>query len=51
LEEVAEPVFVRGEGIRVPLDTHELGAVNDIAKAKGIPPSELIRQWVVEKIS
>ena len=33
LEEVTEPVFVRGAGIRVPLEAREVRAVEKLARA------------------
>lgn len=51
LEEVAEPVFVRGTAVTVPLDSHEAEAVERMARAKGISPEELIRGWVVQKVA
>lgn len=51
LEEVAEPVFVRGAAIKVPLETREVEAVEQLAQAKGISREELIRAWVVQKLA
>jgi hypothetical protein len=51
LKEVTEPVFVRRGVIPVPLEPRELEAINHIAKDKGVAPAELIRGWVVEKLS
>lgn len=51
LEEVGEPAFERGPQIRVSLQNTELDAVNRIARAKGMSTEQLIRTWVLQKIS
>ena len=51
LEEVAEPVFVRGAAIKVPLESGEVEAVEQMAQAKGVSPESLIRDWVLEKLT
>ena len=51
LEEVTEPVFVRGTAIKVPLEAHEAKAVERMARAKGVSPEELVHTWVVQKVS
>jgi CopG antitoxin of type II toxin-antitoxin system len=51
LEEVAEPVFVRGTTIKVPLELPEAEAIEQLAKAKGISREELVRGWVVQKLA
>lgn len=51
LEEVAEPVFVRGTAIRVPLEVGEVEAVEQMAQAKGVSREELIRAWVQQKLT
>lgn len=50
LVEVSERVFERDTEITVPLDTGDANAVRAIAKSRGVGDSELIRQWVHEKI-
>jgi hypothetical protein len=50
LEEVAEPVFVRGAAIKVPLEPGEAKAVEKLAKAQGISREELVRAWVLKKL-
>ena len=50
LEEVAEPVFVRGTPIKVRLQSSEAKAVQKIAQSKGVSQEELIRQWVLQKL-
>ena len=51
LEEVAEPVFVRGSAIKVHLKSREVKAVQKIAQAKGLSPERLIRAWVLQQLS
>lgn len=48
--EVVEPVFVRKNVIEVSLQPQEIEAVKKIASAMGMDNSELIRQWVLEKL-
>jgi hypothetical protein len=52
LEEVTEPVFVR-QGERVlalRLDVDEVRAVEEIARSRGLERSELLGEWVREKL-
>jgi len=51
LEEVAEPVFVRGTAIKVPLESRQIEAVEQMAQAKGVSREELIRAWVLQKLA
>ena len=51
LDEIAEPVFVRSTAIKVPLGLGEAKAVEQMAKAKGVSPEELVRTWVVQKVA
>ena len=51
LEEVAKPVFVRGGAIKVPLESREVEAIEQIAQAKGVSREELIRAWVLQKLA
>ena len=51
LEEVAEPVFVRGAAIKVPLEPREVEAVEQMAQAKGVSREELIRVWILQKLA
>jgi hypothetical protein len=50
LEVVEERVFERDTEIKVQLDTGDATAVRAMAKSRGVGESELIRQWVFEKI-
>lgn len=51
LEEVAEPVFVRPAEIKVPVEEHELQAVERMAHAKGVSREELVHSWVLQKVA
>jgi hypothetical protein len=51
LEEVTEPVFVRAAAITVPLEASEVKAVEQIADAKGVSREQLIRAWVLQKLT
>jgi predicted DNA binding CopG/RHH family protein len=51
LEEVAKPVFVRHAAIKVPLESREVEAIEQMAQAKGVSREELIRAWVLEKLT
>ncbi len=51
LEEVAEPVFVRGSAIRVPFELREAKALEKMAQSKGVSREELIRAWVLQKLT
>jgi predicted DNA binding CopG/RHH family protein len=51
LVEVAEPVFVRGAAINVPLESREVESVERMARAKGVSPEQLIRAWVLQKLA
>ena len=51
LEEVAEPVFLRGSAITVRLRSREAKAVQQMAQAKGVSREELIRAWVLQKLA
>ena len=51
LEEVAEPVFVRGAAVKVPLEAPEVEAVEQMAQAQGISREELIRTWVLQQLA
>lgn len=51
LDEVAEPVFMRGAAIKVPLESREVAAVEQMAQAKGVSREDLIRAWVLQKLT
>lgn len=50
LEEVGEPVFQRETEITVHLETKEAEVVRKMAESRGVADSELIREWVIERI-
>jgi CopG antitoxin of type II toxin-antitoxin system len=50
LEDVPEPVFVRGATSKVPLESRQVDEVEKMAKAKGVTREELIRAWVLQKL-
>jgi predicted DNA binding CopG/RHH family protein len=51
LQEVAEPVFVRGGAINVPLESRDIAAVERLARSKGVSPEQLVRAWVLQQIA
>ena len=50
LEIVDEPVFERREAITVQLANEDAQALRKIADALGLPETELVRQWVLDRI-
>ena len=50
LEEVSDLVFERAPVMKIRLLPDEAEAVRQLAKSKGIPYPDLIREWVLEKI-
>ena len=51
LEEVVEPVFVRGAAIKLHLQPREAKAVEQLAQGKGVSREELIRSWVLQRLT
>ncbi|MBI3409390.1 MAG: hypothetical protein HY040_13700 [Planctomycetes bacterium] len=51
LEEVIEPVFERPEPVKVQLQINEAKKLEEIAHSKGVTREELVRKWVLEKLS
>jgi hypothetical protein len=51
LEELTEPVFVRGTPVQVSLPSRAAEAIRKIAQSKGLSQEELIREWVLQKLS
>lgn len=53
LEEVKEPVFERKplRMVRVPLEPDQAAALHELAEAKGLEDSALVREWVNEKLA
>ena len=50
LEEVQEVVFDRDSTITLHLDRDEVNAVRQLAQSQGVAETELIENWVREKI-
>ena len=50
LEEIVEPVFVRETAVTIRLLPEEAKAIKKIASSQGVPDSDLIYQWVREKL-
>ena len=52
LEEVGEPAFVRakGESLSVDLPPRELQRVKRLAKSKGTNETNLVREWILERL-
>ena len=50
LEEVNEPIFVRETVVKIHLPEDKVETVKKIAKSQGIGYTELIREWVLEKV-
>ena len=51
LEEVTEPVFERETEVTLRLPSSEAEAAERIAQSQGMGLTELIRQWVREKVN
>jgi hypothetical protein len=51
LQAVAEPVFVRGTALKVPLESRDIAAVERLARSKGVSPEQLVRSWVMQRIT
>lgn len=50
LEEVSEPVFERKTVMKIHLQPEEAKAVKELARSRGVSYSDLIHEWVIEKI-
>ena len=50
LEEVTKAVFERRTEVKVRLEPKQIRAVNKLAKSKGIGATDLIREWILERI-
>ncbi|MHB8973864.1 MAG: CopG family antitoxin [Pirellulaceae bacterium] len=50
LEEVGERVLQRDTEITVHLETDDANTVRAMAKSRGVRESELIREWVLERL-
>jgi len=51
LQEIAEPIFMRGAAIKVHLESGEVEAVEQMAHSNGVSREELIQAWVREKLA
>ena len=51
LQEVADPVFVRGSAIKVPLESRDIVALERLARSRGVPREQLVRSWVLQRIA
>ncbi|GBF81352.1 CopG family antitoxin [Aphanothece sacrum] len=51
LEEVKDQVFERETLISLRLELHEVETIKKIAKSQGVDYHNLIREWVLEKVS
>src|SRR5260370_24506461 len=52
LDEVTEPIFVRGEPsvVEISLKPSEIKTLKRIAQSEGMEEASLLRQWIVEKL-
>jgi len=50
LEEVADPVFDRENRVTVRLQSDEAEALRAMAQARGLAESDLVHQWVLERL-
>ena len=50
LEEVANPVFDRENRVTVRLQSDEAEALRAMAQARGLAESDLVHQWVLERL-
>ncbi|MBL1128510.1 MAG: hypothetical protein HND44_08440 [Chloroflexi bacterium] len=50
LEEINEPVFIRETAVIIRLLPEEAKAIKRIASSQGVPDSDLIYQWVQERL-
>jgi hypothetical protein len=50
LEEVTEPVFLKGKEVLVHLQPDEIASLERLARQKGLNKNDLIREWILEKL-
>ena len=50
LQEVTEPIIRPETSIRIRIPQNELETIKEIAKSRGVEYTELIQQWVSEKV-
>ena len=51
LEKVIEPVFRQETVVQIHLQPVEVEAVKQVAKSKGIDYTDLIREWILERVN
>jgi hypothetical protein len=49
LEEDAEPPFVHVTAIKVPLESRQIEAIEQMAGSKGVSREKLVRGWLLQK--
>jgi predicted DNA binding CopG/RHH family protein len=50
LEEVPAPVFERQSMVHIPLPAKDVEAVKKLAKSQGLRYTDLLREWILEKV-
>jgi predicted DNA binding CopG/RHH family protein len=50
LEEVTEPFFERETVVQIRLQPVEVEVVKKVAKSRGIDYTDLIREWILERV-
>ena len=50
LEEVSDSIFERHNVLKVSLDVGEMDALEKLAKSGGVPVSELVQNWVKQRL-
>ena len=50
LEEVEEPVFERNNFLKIRLEPEDIETIEQIARSKCVSSTELVKEWVLEKI-
>ena len=50
LEEVTDPVFDRENRVTIRLQSDEAEALRAMAQARGLAESDLVHQWVLERL-
>jgi len=50
LEAVTDPIFVRASLVQIHLQPVEVEAIKQVAQQRGIDYTDLIQEWVLEKI-
>lgn len=50
LEEVSDSIFERRDVLAVPLPATDMEALKKLAKSRDVPVSELVLNWVMERL-